>query len=169
MDATAPGGGLADPGSPLRGTVNLSASPSDTGVGVQQVVFQSSPADAGTWSPIATDTTSPYTASWDTTGVADGLYDLRILVTDNVGNSFASAVVEDRLVDNTDPTAVMNDPGAYLKWHRQPDLDHGRRGLRRLDGHLPALARRRGHMDETSPRRGTRRAPRTASTTCASG
>ena len=115
VDATAPGGGLADPGSPLRGTVNLSASPSDTGVGVQQVVFQSSPADAGTWSPIATDTTSPYTASWDTTGVADDLYDLRILVTDNVGNSFASAVVEDRLVDNTDPTAVMNDPGAYLK------------------------------------------------------
>ena len=115
VDATAPGGGLADPGSPLRGTVNLSASPSDTGVGVQQVVFQSSPADAGTWSPIATDTTSPYTASWDTTGVADDLYDLRIVVTDNVGNTFASTVVEDRLVDNTDPTAVMNDPGAYLK------------------------------------------------------
>jgi hypothetical protein len=115
VDATPPGGGLADPGSPLRGTSSLSASPSDTGVGVQQVVFQSSPAGAGTWSPIATDTTSPYTASWDTTGVADDLYDLRILVTDNVGNSFASTVVEDRLVDNTDPTAVMNDPGAYLK------------------------------------------------------
>jgi hypothetical protein len=115
VDATAPGGGLADPGSPLRGTANLSASPSDTGVGVQQVVFQSSPADAGTWSPIATDTTSPYTASWDTTGVADDLYDLRIVVTDNVGNTFASTVVEDRLVDNTDPTAVMNDPGSYLK------------------------------------------------------
>jgi hypothetical protein len=115
VDATAPGGGLADPGSPLRGTVNLSASPSDTGVGVQQVVFQSSPADAGTWSTIATDTTSPYTASWDTTGVADDLYDLRIVVTDNVGNTFASTVVEDRLVDNTDPTAVMNDPGSYLK------------------------------------------------------
>src|SRR5829696_4951601 len=114
VDVTAPGGGLADPGSPLRGTVNLAASPRDTGVGVQQVVFQSSPAGAGTWSPIATDTTSPYTASWDTTGVADDLYDLRILVTDNASNTLASTVVEDRLVDNTDPTAVMDDPGSYL-------------------------------------------------------
>jgi Bacterial Ig domain/Chitobiase/beta-hexosaminidase C-terminal domain/Bacterial Ig-like domain/PASTA domain len=114
VDSTAPGGGLADPGSPLRGTVGLSASPSDTGVGIQQVVFQSSPADAGTWSPIGTDTTAPYTASWDTTGVADGLYDLRIVVTDNASNTFASTVVEDRLVDNTNPTAVMNDPGANL-------------------------------------------------------
>ncbi len=115
VDATAPGGGLTDPGSPLRGTVSLSASPSDTGVGVQQVVFQSSPANAGTWSPIGTDTTSPYTASWDTTGVADGLYDLRIVVTDNASNTFASTVVEDRLVDNTNPTATMNDPGANLR------------------------------------------------------
>jgi Bacterial Ig domain/Bacterial Ig-like domain len=114
VDATAPGGGLTDPGSPLRGTVSLSASPSDPGVGVQQVAFQSSPADAGTWSPIDTDTTSPYTTSWDTTGVADGLYDLRVRVTDNASNTFASPVVEDRLVDNTNPTAVMNDPGANL-------------------------------------------------------
>ncbi|HET6656454.1 MAG TPA: Ig-like domain-containing protein [Gaiellaceae bacterium] len=114
LDATAPGGGLTDPGSPLRRTVGLSASPSDSGVGVQQVVFQSSPADAGTWSDIAIDTTSPYTADWDTTGVADGLYDLRIVVTDNASNTAASAVLEDRLVDNTDPIASMDDPGAYL-------------------------------------------------------
>jgi len=115
IDATAPGGGLTDPGSPLDGTVSLSASPSDTGVGVQQVAFQSSPANVGTWSTISTDTTSPYTASWDTTSITDGLYDLRIVVTDNASNTSASAVIEDRLVDNTDPTATMNDPGANLR------------------------------------------------------
>ena len=115
IDATAPGGGLADPGQFLRGTVALSASPSDTGAGVQSVDFQVSPANAGTWTSVGTDTTDPYSVSWDTTGAADGLYDLRIVVTDNVGNSSASAEIEDRLVDNTAPGATMNDPGAYLR------------------------------------------------------
>ena len=115
VDATPPGGGLADPGQYLRGTVALSASPSDIGVGVQSVDFQVSPANAGSWSSIDVDTTSPYGAAWDTTLVADGLYDLRVVVTDNAGNSTASAVVEDRMVDNTAPSATMNDPGAYLR------------------------------------------------------
>jgi hypothetical protein len=115
IDATAPGGGLTDPGSPLRGTVSLSASPSDTGVGVQQVAFQVSPADAGTWTTISTDSSAPYTASWDTTADTDGLFDLRVVVTDNASNSTASTVVEDRRVDNTAPTASMDDPGAYLR------------------------------------------------------
>ncbi|HWB57305.1 MAG TPA: Ig-like domain-containing protein [Gaiellaceae bacterium] len=115
IDATPPGGGLADPGQYLRGTVALSASPSDTGVGVQGVDFQVSPADAGSWSSVDVDTTAPYGAVWDTTLVADGLYDLRAVVTDNAGNSTASAVVEDRMVDNTAPSATMNDPGAYLR------------------------------------------------------
>ena len=115
IDATAPGGGVADPGQFLRGTIVLSASPNDTGAGVQSVDFQVSPANAGTWTDVGTDTTDPYSASWDTTGAADGLYDLRIVVTDNVGNSSASAEIEDRLVDNTAPGATMDDPGAYLR------------------------------------------------------
>jgi large repetitive protein len=115
VDATAPGGGLTDPGSPLRGTVSLSASPSDGGAGVRDVEFQYSPADAGTWTTIAIDNSAPYTASWDTTAVGDGLYDLRIVVTDNALNTTASAPIEDRLVDNTAPSATMNDPGATLR------------------------------------------------------
>ena len=115
IDATAPGGGLADPGQFLRGTVVLSGSPSDTGAGIQNVEFQVSPANAGAWTSVGTDTTDPYSVSWDTTGAADGLYDLRIVVTDNVGNSSASAEIEDRLVDNTAPGATMDDPGAYLR------------------------------------------------------
>ncbi len=115
IDATPPGGGLADPGQFLRGTVTLTASPSDSGAGVQSVDFQVSPADADSWTSIGVDTTNPYSLGWNTTGVADGLYDLRVLVTDNVGNSSPSAVVEDRRVDNTAPAATMNDPGAYLR------------------------------------------------------
>ena len=115
IDATAPGGGLADPGQFLRGTVTLSASPSDIGAGVQSVDFQISPANADTWMSVGTDTTDPYSAGWNTTGAADGLYDLRIVVTDNVGNSSASTEIEDRLIDNTAPGATLNDPGAYLR------------------------------------------------------
>jgi Bacterial Ig domain/Bacterial Ig-like domain/Chitobiase/beta-hexosaminidase C-terminal domain len=115
IDATPPGGGLADPGQFLRGTVALSASPSDTGVGVESVDFQVSLADAGAWSSIDVDTTDPYEAAWDTTALADGAYDLRIVVADNAGNSSPSAVVEDRVVDNTAPGATMNDPGAHLR------------------------------------------------------
>jgi hypothetical protein len=114
VDATAPGGGLTDPGSPLRGTVSLSASPSDSGAGVRDVEFQYSPADAGTWTTIAIDNSAPYTAGWDTAAAGDGLYDLRIVVTDNALNSSSSAAIEDRLVDNTAPSATMTDPGAIL-------------------------------------------------------
>ena len=87
IDATPPGGGVADPGQYLRGTVALSASPTDTGAGVQSVDFQVSPADAGSWTSLGADTTDPYGLDWDTTLLADGLYDLRIVVTDGVGNS----------------------------------------------------------------------------------
>ncbi len=114
IDATPPGGGLADPGQYLRGTVALIASPSDTGVGIQSVDFQVSPANAGTWTSIDVDTTDPYGVTWNTTSVTDGVYDLRIVVTDNAGNSSPSAVVEDRVVDNTAPGATLHDPGAYL-------------------------------------------------------
>jgi hypothetical protein len=115
IDATPPGGGLADPGSPLRLTPTLSAAPSDAGAGVQEVRFEYSPANAGSWTAIATDTTAPYSASWDTTATGDGLYDLRIVVTDNALNATTSAEVEDRRVDNTAPMATMDDPGAYLR------------------------------------------------------
>src|SRR5205085_9605791 len=53
-------------------------------------------------------TTAPYTASWDTTAVADGLYDLRVVTTDLAGNSAASAVVTSREVDNTAPDTAID-------------------------------------------------------------
>src|SRR4029077_20657817 len=66
---------LTDPGTPVAGTIALSATASDPSTDIQQVVFERAPAGGSTWTAIGTDTTSPYAASWDTTAVSDGQYD----------------------------------------------------------------------------------------------
>ncbi|MEO8290796.1 MAG: Ig-like domain-containing protein [Gaiellaceae bacterium] len=115
VDNTAPTAGQTDPGSPLRGTVTVNATGTDTGgSGVANVKIQRSPAGAGTWTDICTDTTSPYSCNFDTTGVADGLYDLRAVSTDNAGNTATSATIANRRVDNTNPAVTMTDPGTPL-------------------------------------------------------
>ena len=107
VDNTAPSASLNDPGSPLRGTVTLSSSTGDGGSGVASVTYQYSPAGAATWSATP--------AAWDTTALGDGLYDLRVVVTDNAGNSTASAVVANVRVDNTAPSASLHDPGSPVR------------------------------------------------------
>ena len=102
VDNTAPGATMNDPGAYLRGTVSLTANATDAGSGVDTVSFQRSPAGAGAWSAVG--------ASWNTTAVADGLYDLRVIVTDNAGNSTTSAPVTDRRVDNTRPSLTGSTP-----------------------------------------------------------
>ena len=104
IDRAAPTASQDDPGANLRGTVSLTGSGSDPGgTGVASLAFQRSPAGAGTWTTVDTDTSAPYSASFDTTGVTDGLYDLRVIVTDNAGNQTISATVANRRVDNTAP------------------------------------------------------------------
>ena len=66
-----------------------------------------------TWTNVAAAvTTSPYTASWDTTTYADGLYDLRVITTDNATNAFTSATIQNVRVDNTAPTGSITAPAA---------------------------------------------------------
>jgi hypothetical protein len=102
IDATAPNVSLADPGSPLRGTVALSPSADDgSGSGIASLVVQRSPAGAGTWAAVG--------GSWDTTGVADGDYDLRARATDNAGNA-ANSAVRTVTVDNTAPSLSSSIP-----------------------------------------------------------
>ena len=114
VDNTAPTAGITDPGTPLRATVSVDATGTDGGSGVANVKVQRTPAGAGTWTDVCTDSSSPYSCSWDTTAVSDGLYDLRALTTDNAGNTQASSLVTNRRVDNTAPTATMTNPGSPI-------------------------------------------------------
>ncbi|HXY84198.1 MAG TPA: Ig-like domain-containing protein [Gaiellaceae bacterium] len=110
VDTTGPTVNLSDPGSPFGGTITLNATASDSDTGVAQVVFQRSPAGASTWTTIATDTSAPYSANWDTTSVADGAYDLRAVATNGAGAS-ATSIVTNRQVDNTPPdTSIDSHP-----------------------------------------------------------
>ncbi len=114
VDNTGPTATQDDPGANLRATVTLTGSAADP-AGIAQVVFQRSPAGAGTWTTIDTDTSAPYSVSFDTTAVADGLYDFRVVATDSLGNPTSSAPVNNRRVDNTSPSATQDDPGANLR------------------------------------------------------
>ena len=102
---------LTIPGTPLRGTVSLTGAAGDPGgSGVASLTFQRSPASGGSWTTVDTDTSSPYSVSFDTTGVSDGLYDLRAVATDVAGNTTLSTVVANRRVDNTNPTGSVTAP-----------------------------------------------------------
>src|SRR5581483_11810236 len=79
---------------------------SDAGSGLSSTVYQYSPAGAGTWTTTG--------ASWNTTLLTDGLYDVRAVATDVAGNTASSTVTNVR-VDNTAPTVALTDPGANLR------------------------------------------------------
>ena len=98
VDNVVPTVSLTDPGTPITGTVTLNATASDGG-GIASVVFERSPAGAGTWTTICTDNTAAYTCSFNTTAITDGSYDLRARATDNFGRT-ASSLVASRVVDN---------------------------------------------------------------------
>ncbi|HEX9379917.1 MAG TPA: Ig-like domain-containing protein [Gaiellaceae bacterium] len=118
IDNTPPTTSQNDPGQYLRATKTLTASAADSGgSGIDHVDFQWAPTGGGSWTTIATDSTpgDGLQASFDTTGVSDGHYDLRTVAYDVAGNQAASTPVADRLVDNTPPDATMNNPGAYLR------------------------------------------------------
>src|SRR3989442_154397 len=112
-DTAAPTSSQADPGANLRQTVLLTATASDSGgSSVASVAFQHRPSGGGSWTTIGTDATSPYSTSFDTTVVTDGLYDLRSVATDAAGNVEASPIViASRRIDNTPPSATMLSPG----------------------------------------------------------
>ena len=115
-DAVAPGPvSVSDPGTPLRGTVTLSGTATDSGSGVAAVRMQYAPAGTSTWTTGCTVTTAPYSCSLNTAALADGLYDLRAQAVDVAGNASNSAMVANRRVDNTAPAVSVIDPGAYVR------------------------------------------------------
>jgi hypothetical protein len=113
-DTTPPTGAITAPanGAAVHGTVTVSSSSADTASGVASAQFQYSPHSANTWTTIGTDATGPYSSPWNTTGLAAGQYDLRVITTDNATNTFASAPVT-VTVDNTAPTGSIGYSGGY--------------------------------------------------------
>jgi chitinase len=115
VDNTAPGvPTINNPGTPLSGSVAFSGTASDGGSGIAAWIVQYRTAGGGTWTDACSDTTAAYGCSWDTTGVTDGLYDVRSVARDAAGNETGSAVVTNRRVDNVAPTASLTDPGSPL-------------------------------------------------------
>ncbi|HEX8086109.1 MAG TPA: hypothetical protein VF529_17580 [Solirubrobacteraceae bacterium] len=105
-----------DPSSPIKGTKTISTTVSETAGGtITQVVIQRSPAGTNTWTTICTRNAAPWSCSWDTTGVTDGLYDLRATATNNNGYSRTSVVRQNVRVDNTAPAVTMSSPAAWSR------------------------------------------------------
>jgi chitinase len=116
VDNTAPATAtLTNPGSPLNGTETLSGSATDAGSGIASWTVQYKLSSGSTWADACSDTTSPFGGcAWDTTDVADGLYDLRAIATDTAGNTLTSTAVASRRVDNTGPAVTLTAPSGTL-------------------------------------------------------
>jgi hypothetical protein len=108
-DWTPPTVTVRDPGSPLRGTVVVTADAADDASGVGEVRIEVAPTGTGTWSPLCTDATAPYSCSWSTAGGSDGRYDLRAVATDRAGNTTTSPIVLARTVDNRGPEVAIDE------------------------------------------------------------
>ncbi len=101
--------------SPMAGVVNITATATDAGSGVANVIIQRSLAGLNSWTTLCTATVSPYTCRFDTTTVSDGLYDFRAIATDYAGNSKISTTVANRAISNINSSVSVDDPGAYIR------------------------------------------------------
>ena len=154
VDNTNPTGSVTSPadGADVAGTVSLTSNSADAGSGVATVTFQSSPAGTNTWTNLA--------ASWNTALELDGDYDLRVVTTDNAGNTFTSATIT-VTVDNTVPTLSVNvanpvnaatsDPTPLAATATDDGQRHRERQLRAVHRRKRRLLRGR-HVDVTRRR-----------------
>jgi hypothetical protein len=114
VDNTAPTVVMQDPGSPLRGTVTLTASAGDADSGVSQVRIQYVASGATTWHDVCTTSAVPASCRLDTTTLGDGGYSFRAVAVDVAGNSATSAATGTRTVDNRAASVSLVDPGNLL-------------------------------------------------------
>ncbi len=112
VDNTAPATGVSA-ATPLTGTPTVTATATDGGSGVISVALDARPSSGGSWTPICTKGSAPYTCSWDTTALADGAWDVRATATDAAGNT-STATTTNRIVDNTAPTITLTNPGSPI-------------------------------------------------------
>lgn len=115
VDTTAPVAAIAAPlaNSSVSGVVGVTVNASDN-VGVTRVDLKVN----GT--VVATDTSAPYTFSWDSTGTANGMANVVAVAYDAAGNAGTSATVAVNVAnqvttlakDTTPPTVVISNPVA---------------------------------------------------------
>jgi Bacterial Ig domain len=105
-DTTAPATSITAPanGATVSGTVSVTASASDN-VGVTKVEFYLDGALR------TTDTTSPYSWSWDTTTFANSAHSLVAKAYDAAGNVGTSATVTVTVSNSTGSTQLLGNPG----------------------------------------------------------
>jgi hypothetical protein len=116
LDNTAPSGSMTAPGSGTAvssSIVHLAASASDAGSGLVSVTFQQRPA-GGAWSQVAVDANAPYEADWNRSGFPDGAYEVRAVLLDAAGNSFATAPTVLTLATGTSPPPPAPPPPAQV-------------------------------------------------------
>ena len=77
------------------------------------VRFEQRQAGAAAFTVVSTDTSAPYEASWDTSGL-NGSYELRAVASDVAGNQTAGAIVG-VTVDQATPSVTLGDPGALVR------------------------------------------------------
>lgn len=96
IDTVAPTGSITAPAANANvsgSAVTVTSNSADALSGVASAQFEYSVHSANSWTTIGTDTSSPYTVSWNTTSLTPGSYDLRVITTDVSGNSTTSAIV----------------------------------------------------------------------------
>jgi hypothetical protein len=106
IDNTAPAVSVADPGAFVRATITLTATAADAGSGLSSVTVQIAPTGSGAWANVCAAASSPASCPLNTTTLAAGGYDLRATATDAAGNAAISALLANRVVDNSAPTGV---------------------------------------------------------------
>ena len=114
---------------------------------------------------------APYSATLDTTGLSDGLYDLRVFTTDAAGNAEATPATVQVRVDNTLPTGNVTFPADAAAIRGTVALtsnsaDAGGSGVDTVQFQRSPIGA--GTLDEPGRPAGTRRRRPTASTTSAS-
>jgi hypothetical protein len=106
-DATTPGVGFSSPanGSTVSGTISVTVSASDN-IGVSSVSLSVDGVS------LATDVASPYTFTWNTTGLANGTHTLGALAADAAGNTAVASisVMVNNTVDSSPPTIRILSP-----------------------------------------------------------
>jgi len=90
----------------VSGTIDVSASASDN-VGVTRVDFYLD----GSLTPVATDTSSPYSWSWDTTTVSNGDHSLLVKAYDAAGNTGTSSPITVTVNNPTTKPGDINSDG----------------------------------------------------------